>query len=58
LVKREPLTDELEARNVLASKVVELRARGYDRLRSIRRRGFIVSGPSELVEIPGESGLM
>ena len=54
-MKKEPLSDEPEARAVLDAKIGELRAGGYERLRSMRKRGFVVSGPSELVAVRGES---
>jgi hypothetical protein len=57
-VKKEPLSDEPEARAVLDAKISELRARGYEHLRSVSKRGFVVSGPSELVEVRGESGAL
>lgn len=56
-VKKEPLSDESEARAILEVKIEELRARGYERLGSMSKRGFVVSGPSELVEVRGESGV-
>lgn len=57
-MKKEPLSDEPEARAVLDAKVGELRARGYERLRSMRKRGFVVCGPGELVEVRAESGTL
>lgn len=61
---REPLSNEAEARRLLADKVAQLRALGYERLRSMNTTRHVVLGvqfgghPSELDEVTADSGLL